>query len=70
MGREAFNEGSYITPFKATEPNQKRQASEALTDQHNDEYWSGNSEIGTPGQSFVLDFDSECHSIIHDIQEL
>ncbi|KAI0361663.1 protease [Trametes cingulata] len=55
LGREAFNEGAEIKPFTHP-PLQKRQA-ENLTDE-GDQYWAGTAEIGTPGQPFVLDFDT------------
>ncbi|KAF9065022.1 acid protease [Rhodocollybia butyracea] len=35
----------------------KRQA-ESLTDQENDEEWTGSISIGTPSQNFVIDFDT------------
>jgi len=36
----------------------KRQAAEALTDEEDDEEWAGTIKIGTPQQSFLIDFDS------------
>ncbi|KAH9895126.1 acid protease [Cubamyces lactineus] len=62
MGRQAFNEGAHIRPvanYSSTHEsgNDKRQA-EALTDEGGDQYWAGNIAIGTPGQTFLIDFDT------------
>ncbi|OSD06723.1 acid protease [Trametes coccinea BRFM310] len=66
-GSHAFNEltpiqGAHIRPvanysamYKAG--NDKRQA-ESLTDEGGDQYWAGNIAIGTPGQTFLIDFDT------------
>jgi cathepsin D len=32
--------------------------SEPLTDEEDDEEWAGNISIGTPGQTFLVDFDT------------
>ncbi|KAI0629705.1 protease [Trametes polyzona] len=58
VGKEAFNEGAHIMPVAnySSQP-QKRQA-EKLTDEANDEYWAGPISIGTPGQNFLIDFDT------------
>ncbi|CDO78035.1 hypothetical protein BN946_scf184885.g1, partial [Trametes cinnabarina] len=60
MGREAFNEGAEIMPlanYSQLAPHDKRQA-EMLTDEAGDQYWAGNIAIGTPGKSFLIDFDT------------
>ena len=36
----------------------RKRQSEALTDQGQDEEWTGTISIGTPAQSFVIDFDT------------
>ncbi|KAJ7135850.1 acid protease [Mycena epipterygia] len=66
-GAEAFNAGAEIKPV-ATLPadvearmvrraEEKRQ-SEKLTDEDSDEEWAGTISIGTPAQSFLIDFDT------------
>ncbi|KAH9895122.1 protease [Cubamyces lactineus] len=60
VGPEAFNEGAEILPianYSQMAPPDKRQA-EKLTDESNDQYWAGTISIGTPGQSFLMDFDT------------
>ncbi|KAI0332362.1 protease [Cubamyces sp. BRFM 1775] len=60
LGRSAFNEGAAIMPlanFSQMAPPDKRQA-EKLTDESNDQYWAGAISIGTPGQNFLIDFDT------------
>ena len=57
VGREAFNEGAEILPSMGMPTFDKRQ-SESLQDEE-DIYWAGNISIGTPGQTFLIDFDSE-----------
>ncbi|KAI0675140.1 acid protease [Trametes maxima] len=62
FGVDAFNEGAHIRPvanysvmFKSAQG--KRQA-EPLVDEEGDVYWAGNIAIGSPGQTFVIDFDT------------
>ncbi|KAI0332356.1 acid protease [Cubamyces sp. BRFM 1775] len=57
MGHHAFNEGAHIRPVANYSSHGKRQA-EALTDEGGDQYWAGNIAIGTPGQTFFIDFDT------------
>lgn len=47
----------------------KRQA-EKLTDEDDDEEWAGTISIGTPAQSFLIDFDSEYEPKIVDSVDL
>ncbi|KAI0724515.1 acid protease [Cerioporus squamosus] len=59
-GRDAFNEGADILSpidYTASHPSQKRQA-ESLTNEANDEYWAGTINIGNPGASFLVNFDT------------
>ncbi|OCH95103.1 acid protease [Obba rivulosa] len=60
MGREAFPEGAEIKPimrYNASAHYEKRQK-EPLTDESNDLQWAGPVSIGTPAQSFLIDFDT------------
>ncbi|KAI0821610.1 protease [Trametes gibbosa] len=59
MGPGALNEGAVIMPIGVpiVPPGKKRQA-EQLTDQDNDELWTGPITIGTPAQTFNIDFDT------------
>ncbi|KAI0764403.1 acid protease [Trametes elegans] len=57
VGREAFNEGAQILPLaNYSAPPEKRQ-SEKLTDE-GEVYWAGPISIGTPAESFLIDFDT------------
>ncbi|PCH43862.1 acid protease [Wolfiporia cocos MD-104 SS10] len=50
--------GASIKPARVFRmPHQKRQK-EPLTDEENDLEWAGTVSIGTPGQSFLIDFDT------------
>ncbi|KAJ3859585.1 acid protease [Lentinula novae-zelandiae] len=42
----------------SVEANLKRRQSEALSDEEDDEEWAGTISIGSPGQSFLVDFDT------------
>ncbi|EMD33591.1 hypothetical protein CERSUDRAFT_117693 [Gelatoporia subvermispora B] len=60
MGREAFPEGAEIKPVmhhNSTSHHDKRQK-ESLIDENNDLEWAGTISIGTPAQSFLIDFDT------------
>ncbi|KZT10618.1 aspartic protease [Laetiporus sulphureus 93-53] len=50
-------EGAEIKPARIYSAHQKRQ-SEQLTDEENDLEWAGTISIGTPGQNFLIDFDT------------
>ncbi|KAM6489787.1 acid protease [Amanita muscaria] len=61
LGEDALPEGAEILPLAKIPDNllhllEKRQ-SESLTDQ-SDVQWAGNISIGTPGQTFLIDFDT------------
>ncbi|KAF8588106.1 acid protease [Ramaria rubella] len=57
-GRQAFNEGAEIKPLATVPEHLRRRQSEPLTDQNDDEEWTGSVSIGTPPQKFVIDFDT------------
>jgi hypothetical protein len=44
---------------KAVEARMEKRQSESLTDEDQDEEWAGTISIGTPAQSFLIDFDSK-----------
>ncbi|KAF7373560.1 Acid protease [Mycena sanguinolenta] len=61
-GNGTFNEGAAIRPLATLPRNiqgrmEARQA-EALTDEEDDVEWLGTISIGTPGQNFLIDFDT------------
>ncbi|KAJ6552242.1 acid protease [Mycena vulgaris] len=65
-GVEAFNEGAEIKalakiPIDVEARMQQRavkRQSEKLTDEDSDEEWAGKISVGTPAQSFLIDFDT------------
>jgi len=57
VGRHVFNKGAEIRPL-ATVPSVQSRQNEALTDEENDAEWAGPISIGTPGQKFLIDFDT------------
>lgn len=61
-GPEALNEGAEIRSPEELHSLTTRQA-EPLTDEAGDLDWAGSLTIGTPGQKFMIDFDSKCHSL-------
>ncbi|KAL6310458.1 acid protease [Sparassis latifolia] len=56
-GLSAFNEGAEIQPVREYPHHEKRQK-EPLIDESNDLDWAGLISIGTPGQTFTIDFDT------------
>ncbi|KAB5590496.1 hypothetical protein CTheo_6078 [Ceratobasidium theobromae] len=56
-GNAAYKKNTGLELFKGISSNVKRQA-EPLTDEENDTLWAGSISIGTPGQSFLIDFDT------------
>ncbi|KAI0792602.1 acid protease [Abortiporus biennis] len=58
IGREAFNPGAEIKPLAALPDRLVKRQSESLTDQENDEEWTGATTIGSNNQPFVIDFDT------------
>ena len=53
-------EGWEIKEFRTVPAALQKRAtgSEPLTDEEDDEEWAGNISIGTPGQTFLIDFDT------------
>lgn len=52
-------EGWELREFKTPASVEKRATgSEALTDENSDEEWAGTISVGTPAQSFLIDFDT------------
>ncbi|OSD07013.1 acid protease [Trametes coccinea BRFM310] len=59
VGRQAFNEGAEIKPLAVVPSlNVTKRQSEPLTDEEDDLEWAGTITIGTPGQKFLIDFDT------------
>lgn len=56
-----FDNATHFDEFDEFDTLEKRQK-EALTDEENDLEWAGTITIGTPAQSFLIDFDSTCTS--------
>ncbi|KAI0630205.1 protease [Trametes polyzona] len=63
-GRLWFNEGAHIRPVanysemhSSDNAHEKRQK-EPLVNEGGDQYWAGNIQIGTPGKTFFIDFDT------------
>ncbi|KAK6974365.1 acid protease [Favolaschia claudopus] len=61
-GAHVFNAGAYIHPLKTipidVEARMQKRQSEALTDEEDDLEWAGSISVGTPGQKFLIDFDT------------
>lgn len=60
IGIENYNTGAHIPPIATLPESLSRRAtgSESLTDQDSNEEWTGTVSIGTPAQSFTIDFDT------------
>ncbi|KAH9858927.1 acid protease [Lenzites betulinus] len=58
VGRQAFKEGAEIKPLAVVPAAIAKRQSEALTDEDDDEEWAGTISVGTPAQSFLIDFDT------------
>ncbi|KIJ46567.1 hypothetical protein M422DRAFT_249717 [Sphaerobolus stellatus SS14] len=60
VGLQAFNEGAEIKPLAQIPSGLQARspASEPLIDEEDDSEWAGTIQIGTPGQSFLIDFDT------------
>ncbi|OBZ70908.1 Aspartic protease [Grifola frondosa] len=58
VGHQAFKEGAEIKPLATVPQSLRRRQSESLTDEDGDVEWAGTISIGTPGQSFLIDFDT------------
>ncbi|CAE6436821.1 unnamed protein product [Rhizoctonia solani] len=56
-GHAAYKKNTGFDLFKKASAKVKRQA-EALVDEKDDLLWAGTTTIGTPGQSFLIDFDT------------
>ena len=67
VGKDAFNDGAEILPSVEYPSLQKRQA-EHLEDEQ-EVFWAGNIDIGTPGQTFFVDFDSKSMSMLKLIDQ-
>jgi cathepsin D len=55
---------------KAVEARMEKRQSESLTDEEDDEEWAGKISIGTPAQSFLIDFDSKSFATSLPYQQL
>ncbi|KIJ46559.1 hypothetical protein M422DRAFT_164987 [Sphaerobolus stellatus SS14] len=60
VGFQAFNEGAEIKPLAQIPSGLQARSHgfEPLTDEEGDSEWAGTIEIGTPGRSFLIDFDT------------
>lgn len=58
VGRQAFPEGAEIKPLATVPASFQKRGAVTLKDQNEDIEWTGTVEIGSPAQSFVIDFDT------------
>jgi len=58
VGKQAFSEGARILDLSEIQGGVKRRQAEPLTDELQDTEWAGPITIGTPGQNFLIDFDT------------
>ncbi|OJT14715.1 Aspartic protease [Trametes pubescens] len=58
VGRQAFPEGAEIKPLATVPASFQKRGAVTLKDQNEDTEWTGKVEIGSPAQSFVIDFDT------------
>lgn len=58
VGRQAFPEGAEITPLTTVPVRHQERDAVGLTDQEDDLEWTGNVTVGTPGKSFIINFDT------------
>jgi len=57
-GRDAFNEGAEIKPLATLPAGLKKRQNESLSDESNGQEWAGTISIGSPPQSYLIDFDT------------
>ncbi|PCH37777.1 acid protease [Wolfiporia cocos MD-104 SS10] len=57
IGLENYHVGAHIPKLAVLPEHLRKRQSESLTDQDEEE-WTGTVDIGTPSQSFVIDFDT------------
>ena len=53
-----LKKGAQIKPLASLPNRLTKRQSESLTDEDDDEEWAGTISIGTPSQSFLIDFDT------------
>ncbi|KIJ41452.1 hypothetical protein M422DRAFT_172297 [Sphaerobolus stellatus SS14] len=60
VGLQAFNEGAEIKPLAQIPSGLQARSHgfEPLADEESDSEWAGTIEVGTPGRSFLIDFDT------------
>ena len=57
VGSHVFKQGASIKPLAVLPDHLTKRQSESLTDESEEE-WAGDITIGTPGQKFLIDFDT------------